>query len=174
VICLSVLYLLGAFWGIAEAFVRFPMFFLGYTLRGNSASVFGIVLAAIEVALGVGLLRRMKLAWVASLVLNGLGLIYTLEMFNPSYRAKITEYQQEIMSHTFAFNGITPSPPPANDFGTYVGFGRDHGSARGGGCFLAATGCTAAVRAESSGELTQAKRPKRPEIHRFLTKLTMI
>lgn len=110
VICLAALYCFGALWGIVEAFVRFPVFFLGFTFRGNSASVAGLLMAAIELGLGVGLLRRMKPAWAVALAFNALGLIYTLFMLTPQYRAAMADYQQEMFRHTFS--GAFPYPPP--------------------------------------------------------------
>jgi hypothetical protein len=99
VICLGYLYLFGAIWGIAELFARFPLFLLGHIFRGSSAGIFGLTMAVIHVGLGVGLLRRKKAAWIAALVFNALGLIYTLEMLSPRYQAGRSNYQQEIMRY---------------------------------------------------------------------------
>ena len=110
VICLAVLYFFGALWGVIEAFVRFPLFFLGFIFRGNSASVVGLVMAAIDIGLGIGLLRRMKPAWAVALAFNALGLVYMLFMLTPHYRATFADYQQEMFRHTFS--GAFPYPPP--------------------------------------------------------------
>jgi hypothetical protein len=109
VICLAVLYLLGAFYGIAEVFVQFPLFFLGHIFRGTSAAVSGIVLAIVDLGLGVGLLRRMKSAWVSALVFNAFSLVCTLVILNPYQRARMADYQQEIMRRMLS--GLTPQPP---------------------------------------------------------------
>jgi hypothetical protein len=119
VICLGYLYLFGAIWGIAELFVRFPLFLLGHIFRGSSAGIFGLTMAVIDVGLGVGLLRRMKAAWIAVLVFNALGLIYTLEMLSPRYQAGMSNYQLEIMRRTLS--GLAPVPqPPINLAPMYI------------------------------------------------------
>jgi hypothetical protein len=110
VIVLGLLYLFGALWGVAEAFVRFPLFLLGHIFRGSSAGIFGLAMGVIDAGLGVGLLRRMKAAWIVALVFNALGLVYTLEMLSPRYQAGMADYQKEIMRRTLS--GIVPVPPP--------------------------------------------------------------
>lgn len=119
VIGLAALYFLGACYGIGEAFVRFPLFFLGHIFRGGSTAVFGIVMAVIEIGLGIGLLRRTKPAWVAALVLNALWLVSTLVMLTPHSRAKMVDYQQEMMQHSFF--GAFPQPSPAQITQTMMG-----------------------------------------------------
>jgi len=126
VICLGVLYLFGAFEGIVEVFVRFPIFLPGYILRGNSASAVALVFAVFELGLGVGLLRKVRAAWVAAIAFNVLGLIYIPFMFSPHSRALMASYQQEIMHRMFS--GILPYPAmdqamlgPAYFFGAIVG-----------------------------------------------------
>lgn len=112
VMCLAGLYLLGALYGIAEVFIRFPIFLFGYTLRGNAASIVGFALAVIEVAMGVGLLRRMKPAWVTALLFNGIGTLYPLSMLIPRYRAALVDYEVELMQHMVPTMSRMAAPPP--------------------------------------------------------------
>lgn len=107
VICLAVLYLFGAFCGLVEAFVRFPLF-LGVTLRGWSASGVALVLAAINAGLGIGLLRRAKPAWIGGLIWNGLGVIWAAAAFTPGVRAGVVNYQQTVNQ---SFSGWLPQSP---------------------------------------------------------------
>ena len=109
VICLAVLYLLGAFFALVEVFVRFP-WFLGVTLRGWSASAVALLFAAIDAGLGIGLLRRAKAAWIGALIFNGLGVVWTAGMFTPGVRAGMVNYQQSMIQ---SWSGILPQPPPA-------------------------------------------------------------
>jgi hypothetical protein len=109
VICLAALYFLGALYGIAEVFVQFPLFFLGHIFRGTSAAVSGIVLAIVDLGLGVGLLRRMKSAWVSALVFNAFSLVCMLVILNPHEHARMADYQQEIMRRMLS--GLIPQPP---------------------------------------------------------------
>lgn len=119
VICLAVLYLLGAASGIVTAFLHFPLFFIGFVVRGTSASVAALLFSAISLGMGIGLLRRMKAAWVTALAFNALGLVSTLAMLTPRNRAMMADYQQEIFRHMFS--GAFPYPPPSqfNPASTY-------------------------------------------------------
>ncbi len=111
VICLAVLYLFSATSGIVTAFLHFPLFFMGFIFRGTSASVAALFFSAISLGMGIGLLRRIKAAWVTTLAFNALGLVSTLLMLTPRNRAMMADYQQEILRHMFS--GAVPFPSPS-------------------------------------------------------------
>jgi len=90
--CLAVLYLFGAASGIVMALTQFPLFFLGFTFRGVSGSVVALAFAIFNLGVGIGILRRVKLAWVAALAFQFVGLISTLLMFLPRNRALMADY----------------------------------------------------------------------------------
>jgi hypothetical protein len=95
-ICLAVLYLYGSMMMVVCAILRFPLFLPGFVFRGTAASVSELVFATIILIVGIGLLRRMKFAWFAAVILNAFGLVYNLAMFFPHNRALMAGYQQEI------------------------------------------------------------------------------
>jgi hypothetical protein len=100
VICLAVLYLLGALYGIAEVLVRFPLFLFGHVIRGTSAAMVGIVMTVINLWLGIGLLRKMKAAWITAIVFNALWVVFAAQIFSPSYRSGMETYQRELMAQS--------------------------------------------------------------------------
>lgn len=99
--CLAVLYLVGAVPGVLMAFFRFPLFFLGFTLRGSSATIVSLLLAAIGLSIGIGLFRRARFAWYAALAFNVFGLTSSVILFAPHNRASMIDYQQEINGRLF-------------------------------------------------------------------------
>lgn len=96
VICLGVLYLLGVISGIVNAFLQYPLFLLGFILRGVSVAVISLVFAAISLGLGIGLLRREKFAWLGALAFTGFGLVHALLMLLPRYQSRMADYQQTV------------------------------------------------------------------------------
>lgn len=107
--CLGVLYLVGAPWMIAVAFMQIPMFFLGVIFRGNAASVLMLALATLNLAIGVGLLRRNRPAWFGALFINAIGLLSSLIILLPRGRHAFQSYQQEITQHLLG-PAMAPSP----------------------------------------------------------------
>lgn len=99
--CLAVLYILGAVSGVVCALLHFPVFFLGHIFHGTSAGLLLLAMSAISIAIAIGLIRRMKVAWIGALVFNALGVISELALVLPANRAAIRSYQQEIVSRMF-------------------------------------------------------------------------
>lgn len=110
VICVAVLYLLGALCGLFDAVARFPLFLMGFTLRGWPAAAVFLVIAAIDVGLGIGLLRRAKAAWIGALIFDAVGLVWMASLFSPGVRAAMVNYQQSLIQ---SWSGMLPQPPPA-------------------------------------------------------------
>lgn len=92
--CLAVLYLLGAACAVADALLRFPFLLFSHLLRGTSAALIALFFAAVAIWLGIGLLRRIKAAWIVTWVFNGLGLLMQLWLLFPSSRRVMVAYQQ--------------------------------------------------------------------------------
>ncbi|HEX5236684.1 MAG TPA: hypothetical protein VFW25_15295 [Silvibacterium sp.] len=105
-ICLAALYLIAGASGLITAFLHFPLFVFGFIVRGTTASLFAGLFFVISIGIGVGLLRRMKAAWVTALVFNGFGLVSTLILFIPRNRAVMMDYQSELVRRMFS--GLVP------------------------------------------------------------------
>jgi len=95
-ICLAVVYLLGAVNGPVLAVLHLPLFFFGVIFRGAAAAAFAIVFSVTSLLVGIGLLRRVKLAWIGAVVLQGVGILSSLTLFVPRTRATMAAYQQEL------------------------------------------------------------------------------
>lgn len=106
--CLAALYIMGGVSGIACASFHLPLFFLGHIFRGTPATVFLAATSAISIGIAVGLIRRMRVAWIAALVFDALGVISELAILIPANRAAISSYQREILVRMF--HGF-PMPP---------------------------------------------------------------
>lgn len=108
-IVLAVLYFWGAAVGVISAFLRTPFFMFGHVLRGASAAVLMLALAVFKLWLGIGLLRRVKAAWIGALALNSWILLYGVTMISPGIRASMLNYQDEIARNSHF--GLPPNPP---------------------------------------------------------------
>lgn len=106
--CLAALYIIGGVSGVVCASFHLPLFFLGHIFRGTPAALFLVSISAISIGIAVGLLRRMRVAWIAALVFDALGVISELALLMPANRAAISSYQQEISARLF--HGF-PMPP---------------------------------------------------------------
>lgn len=106
---LAVLYVLGVAGFIFNAVLQVPIFFLGFIFRGTAAMVLMLAFSVLNLWVGIGLLRRMKAAWVGAFVINGLGLLSILGLVLPSVRARMAAYQQEVMRSMF--HGALPAVP---------------------------------------------------------------
>lgn len=109
--CLAILYLIGTIPLIIAISFHFPLFFLGFIFRGISASVFALVIAALNLAIGIGILHRMKLAWIGALASQGLGIVCWLPLFLPSSRPRFAVYQEEIMQRMASWIPPQPNQP---------------------------------------------------------------
>jgi len=110
VICLGVLYLAGAAVLILDAFLHVPLFLLGFILRGATSAVVLLACCVFNVWVGIGLLRRVRAAWVGAFVVNGLGLISLAGLLLPRVRAQMNAYQMEVMRSML--HGALPTVPP--------------------------------------------------------------
>jgi hypothetical protein len=108
-ICLAVIYLLGAIGGPVLALLHLPFFFLGMILRGAAGTIFALSISAISVGIGIGLLRRMKLAWFVAIGWQAMGLLSCLMLFLPSTRAAMAAYQQELQQQMNAWAPVSQS-----------------------------------------------------------------
>src|SRR6185437_15245720 len=95
IICLAVLYIFSGASGIITALFHFPLLVFGHIFRGGAATAISCFLIVVSVAIGVGLLRRLKVAWGAALVLNALGLVSEVMLVVPSNRARLVSYERE-------------------------------------------------------------------------------
>jgi hypothetical protein len=124
-----VLYLIGSFSGIFIALSHFPMFFLGFIIRGNAASIFGIGLTLLNLVVGIGILRRNYAAWVVAFAVQAIGILASVMLFLPRNRALFVAYQRELTQHLFggtAFPLSTATNPMQSSSALYLasaGFG---------------------------------------------------
>lgn len=122
--CLAACYFFGAVTPVVLVPLHLPLLFLGYVLRGALAAVVLFLISAVAVGIGVGLIRRMKAAWIAALVFNALGLISELMLFTPGNRIILHSYQLEIferISHVFPIQANRPIPGPMDAIGLIIG-----------------------------------------------------
>lgn len=110
VMCLAALYLLGALSGLITLFARMPLYLAGFVIRGTPAAVTTVALIVLEAAIGVGLFRRLWLAWVAALTFDVYGLLSCLLLFLPASRVSFLNYQMELMRHLAFAPAGAPSP----------------------------------------------------------------
>lgn len=107
IIVLAVLYLLGFAEMIVAIFVHLPIFLFGYIARGATADAGFLLFSVLNIAIGVGLLRRVKAAWAGAMFFNGLGLLSGLCLLLPGNRAALLSIQQEMTRKLFG--GTIPS-----------------------------------------------------------------
>ena len=77
--------------------MHLPMFLFGVVLRGTTAAAVVLVMLAIQLFLGVGLLRKWRAAWYAALLWQAYTLAYFVAMALPGMPARFAAYQQELM-----------------------------------------------------------------------------
>lgn len=97
---LSSLYLLSVFW------THLPMFLFGAILSGPAADLFVVAMCAVEIYMGIGLLRKWRPAWYLSLLFQVYILGYSAEFLLPGVRARFMVYMQDIMERTSS--GVVP------------------------------------------------------------------
>jgi hypothetical protein len=102
-ICLAVVYMLGALNGPILVAFHWPLFFFGVVLRGTAGAVCALLMSALSLAVGIGLLRRAKPAWFGAIALQVVGVLSGLLLFVPSVRATMVAYQQEIQQRIFSW-----------------------------------------------------------------------
>jgi hypothetical protein len=102
-ICLGIVYLLGALNGPVVAAVHLPLFFFGMIFRGVTAASLAVAFSLLSALVGVGLLRRMKLAWFGAVIFQVVGVLSGVMLFLPSTRAAMAVYQQELQQRMSAW-----------------------------------------------------------------------
>jgi hypothetical protein len=103
---LSVLYVPMVF------LMHVPLFMFGIILRGTPATVLILVLFAVQIVMGVGLLRKWKGAWYLALAWQVYSVVFFLSFLLPGTLARFTAYQQELMGRW----GVSMTSPNANVF----------------------------------------------------------
>lgn len=109
VIVLAVFMLLGGVDLLGMGVLHLPLYFFGFILTGKSALSVALLMAAIAVFIGIGLLRRNQAAYWAAIGWQVYGILMMAFLLLPSARLRLVAYQAEI-NQRFALPGIpTPS-----------------------------------------------------------------
>ncbi len=102
--------LFGSVTLLLMAVMGLPLVYPGLNLQGSAASLAMVVLAAINTAIAIGLWRRFPPAYYTALVLQLLGIVSSLAMLTPSFRARALASSVAITSRLSA----PPTPQVAN------------------------------------------------------------
>jgi hypothetical protein len=94
-VVLAWLMLFGGVMILAFAWIRLPFFFLGITLRGNGSLAGMLVLAAIQIFAGAGLLRKLPSAYWTAVASQVIGILNAVSLLIPSIAARATEVSNE-------------------------------------------------------------------------------
>jgi hypothetical protein len=78
-------------------FLHIPLFIFGFVLRGAAARVFMLATLAVQVYLGVGLLKKWAAAWYLAMAWQVYIVVYFATLLLPGVFARFTAYQQELM-----------------------------------------------------------------------------
>jgi hypothetical protein len=105
VLVFAMLSLIGSISLLGMAAAGMPLFYLGVNLQGHAAALALIVLAAINIVIAIGLFRRFPPAYYAALALQLLGMVSSLALLSPSFRARTIQ-----ASTAFAMR-MTPAQP---------------------------------------------------------------
>jgi len=88
VVVLAVLSLFGSLSLLGMAAAGMPLFYLGVSLQGHAAALAMVVVAAINIVIAIGLFRRFPPAYYAALAMQLLGIVSSLALLSPSFRAR--------------------------------------------------------------------------------------
>lgn len=108
VICLAVFYFFGVVSTIGMAWLHFPLFLLGFIIRGFGAFVLTLALAALILA--IGLLRRQQWSWFLTFAFQLYGIFSSLFLVLPSNRRALARYQQETSLSMLTRFGLSVAP----------------------------------------------------------------
>lgn len=118
--CLAGLYIVNAAVMAVLVPIGFPPMFFGHVFRGSSGTVVWVGFGVLCLVMGVGLIRRMKAAWVTAIVVNVLGVLSQLMMLEPYGREQMLEYQQELTLRLHAVT-VRPTASVLTDFAVIAG-----------------------------------------------------
>lgn len=88
VLVFAILSLFGSLSLLGMAAAGMPLFFLGVSLQGHAAALAMGALAAINIVIAAGLFRRFPPAYYAALAMQLLGIVSSLALLSPSFRAR--------------------------------------------------------------------------------------
>jgi hypothetical protein len=88
--------LVGSLFMLVMACLGMPLVFPGLILEGHKASLALVIFAAINLVIAIGLWRRFQPAYYFALAMQLLGIVYSLSLLNPSFRARAIASSVEI------------------------------------------------------------------------------
>jgi hypothetical protein len=106
VLVFVMLSLLGSLSLLGMAVAGMPLFYLGVNLQGHAAALALVILAAINIVIAIGLFRRFPPAYYAALAMQLLGIVSSLALLSPSFRARTIQAGMGLATR------ITPVQPP--------------------------------------------------------------
>jgi hypothetical protein len=106
VLVFVMLSLLGSLSLFGMAAAGMPLFYLGVNLQGHAAALALVTLAAINIVVAIGLFRRFPPAYYAALAMQLLGIVSSLALLSPSFRARTIQASVAFAMH------MTPVQPP--------------------------------------------------------------
>jgi hypothetical protein len=101
VIVMALLMLVGGAFLIASALSHMPSYFFGSMIQGVPAMLIQLLMAAVQLFIGVGLLRRNQAAYWTAIAWQVYGLLSTAFLFSPAARERLLSYQSQV-SHSVA------------------------------------------------------------------------
>lgn len=87
-----------------------PLFLLGFIITGPTATVLFLVLVAIRVFTGIGLLRKWRAAWYVALLVQLYTFAALLSFMIPGMRARFVAYEEQAMAR-WSPGGAPPFSP---------------------------------------------------------------
>ncbi len=76
-----------------------PLFLFGAILRGSAAMTWSLVFVALQIYLGVGLLKKWRAAWYLGVVWQIYTIAFYLAFLVPGVWTRFMAYEQEVMGH---------------------------------------------------------------------------
>ena len=93
---IAALFFFGSFCCFLYTFTPLPAFMLGFIATGTPARLTYLLIALLEAAIGIGLLRLQNIARLATIALLAFGSINFLLLALPSYRHKAVHYLDQV------------------------------------------------------------------------------
>lgn len=109
VVVLACLMLLGAAALALMAWLRPPLFLLGVVFRGNGSLALTLLLAALDLFIGVGLLVRLRAAYWTAVAYQAFGVLSMVLMLIPGYTARVLAAGSEFGRRFIASPGVGSS-----------------------------------------------------------------
>lgn len=110
VVVLACLFLLGTLICLMMPLLPFPAFLFGFILTGPSVKIVYLLIALVNTAIGIGLLRRDNRARLATYWLIALGSINFVLIATPWYRSKLQTYNLAV-TRSLTPAWVPPTPP---------------------------------------------------------------